>query len=57
MKINLNTKLINKKYIYAKYQRNIMLVPTLMNLGFAASEATAHNGPTTCFLAIKEWFF
>ena len=53
MKINIETPLINKKYIYAKLQRNIMLIPAAMNIGFAASEAMAHNGPTTTFLTLQ----
>ena len=57
MKINLETPLINKKYIYAKLQRNIMLIPAAMNIGFAASEAMAHNGPTTTFLTLQGFAF
>ena len=53
MKVNFETNLINKKYIYAKLQRNIMLIPAAANIGLAASEAMSHNGPTTTFLTLQ----
>lgn len=55
-KVNVQN-LTNKKYISARKTRNFALLPAALNLGFAMSEASAHNLPTMTFLAIQGFVF
>lgn len=49
--------LVNKKYMVAKFKRNMMLAPAVANLGIAGIEAHAHSLPTTVFFAAFGFMF